>query len=410
MKIIRYIRVATVSIGANKLRSMLTMLGLIIGIGSVVTTVGIGRGAALSVTQEFEGQGLDTVTISPRIEDMNSRGTLTSKDAQALSNSLVHPEIVAVVPSQAEFAQAVYVNRSIESQITGTTADYASVKSKSVRATGRFFTELEVKDKKRVAVLSETAAEGLFDGKNPVSKRIRINGESFEVIGVFGKSGSQDGESFLRSIYVPLSVAQTHLFKTEQYRGEYLLSEIIVKVINQEHVADAKVRIEQTLRLLHNLGLDEQNDFIVTDWASFLSIAQNISMMMTALLGGIGSVSLLVGGIGIMNIMLVSVTERTSEIGLRKALGATDGDILLQFLVETLVLCVIGGGVGIGMSYSVSMLINQYPIKEFPIAVVIEPISIALAIVVSLLSGLIFGLYPAIRATRLDPIEALRFE
>ena len=209
-------------------------------------------------------------------------------------------------------------------------------------------------------------------------------------------------------MYTPLGVAQNRLINAERYRGEYVVSEIMVQVADRELLKYAETQVEQTLRLRHDLDAGQKNDFHILNQARLLEIAGSVANMMTALLGSIGTVSLLVGGIGIMNIMLVSVTERTSEIGLRKALGAQDGDILLQFLIEAMVLCAFGSLIGIGLSYSVSVLLNGIP--EFPFDIVLEAPALFLALGVGLFSGFVFGLYPAIRATRLDPIEALRYE
>ena len=228
-------------------------------------------------------------------------------------------------------------------------------------------------------------------------------------IGVLKPSGGDDSESYFRPVYVPIGVAQSHLIKAARYRGEYVIAEIMVQVANRDLLTFAEHRVEETLRARHNLEADDKNDFHILNQAKLLEIANNVSSLMTALLGSIGTVSLLVGGIGIMNIMLVSVTERTSEIGLRKALGAQDRDILLQFLIEAMVLCAIGSLVGIGLSYGISLR----PGADCPnsrSAVLIEAGAIGLALAVGLFSGFLFGLYPAIRATRLDPIEALHYE
>jgi putative ABC transport system permease protein len=208
--------------------------------------------------------------------------------------------------------------------------------------------------------------------------------------------------------YVPIEVAQGRLFNASRYRGEYTVSSVNIEVISQDQVDAAKRQVETTLRLRHNLRADQDNDFNLFDQASLLETAADISQTMTVFLGAIGAVSLLVGGIGIMNIMLVSVTERTREIGLRRAVGAHDRDILLQFLVEALLLCFIGGLVGVALAYGIASLFGQIP--SFTFAVLIQPDSLALALGFSLLAGLVFGIYPAMRATQLDPIEALRSE
>jgi putative ABC transport system permease protein len=407
MKLLRYAGVALQSIMSNKMRSILTMLGLIIGVASVLTTIGIGRGAALGVSREIEGQGINTLTINPKMDNLTDSSTLTSGDAKALADTSLHPEIAAVAPTNTAFVKVVNGSAAIESQVSGTTATYAGVRNLKL-AQGRFFSPAEEADQRRVAVLSAIAARSLFKNGDPVGQTVRIKSEPFQVIGVLKPSSGDDSESYFRPVYVPLGVAQTHLIKATRYRGEYVISEIMVKVASRDLLTYAEHRVEQTLRARHNLEANDKNDFHILNQAKLLEIANNVSSLMTALLGSIGTVSLLVGGIGIMNIMLVSVTERTSEIGLRKALGAQDRDILLQFLIEAVVLCAIGSLIGIGLSYAVSFLLAQVP--EFPFHVLIEFGAIGLSLAVGLLSGFVFGLYPAIRATRLDPIEALRYE
>lgn len=407
MKLLRYSNVAFESIMSSKLRSLLTMLGLIIGVASVLTTIGIGRGAAEGVTQEIEGQGINTLNITPKTEDINDSSSLTSGDALALSDPKLHPEIVAVAPTSSAFARVVQGDVGFEGQIVGTTASFAKVRNLKLEM-GRFFLPEEEENQRRVVVLSSIAAQNLFRGADPIGQMIRIKNEPFRVVGVLKKNGSDDSESYFRPVYVPIRVAQNHLLGSSRYRGEYIISDITVKVVNKELLEHAEYQVEQTLRLRHNLGNEEKNDFHILNQARLLEIAGNVSRLMTALLGSIGTVSLLVGGIGIMNIMLVSVTERTREIGLRKALGAHDRDILLQFLIEALVLCAIGSTIGIGLSYAVSLTLNGIP--EFPFKILIETSALLLSLAVGLLSGFIFGIYPAIRATRLDPIEALRYE
>lgn len=407
MKAFRYSTVAWESIMANKLRSLLTMLGLIIGVASVLTTVGIGRGAAQGVTAEIEGQGINTLMITPKTENITDNSTLTANDAHALADPQVHPEILAVAPANSTFMRVINGNQAIESQVTGTTAAYAEVKNLKL-AQGRFFTNTEEETQQRVVVLSSLAAQDLFKGADPIGQSVRINNEPFTVVGVLKKSSGDDSEAYFRPLYTPLEVAQNRLINAPRYRGDFIVSEITVQVRDRELISYAENQVEQTLRLRHDLLANEKNDFHILNQARLLEIAGNVANMMTVLLGSIGTVSLIVGGIGIMNIMLVSVTERTSEIGLRKALGAQDNDILLQFLIEALVLCALGSMIGILLSYSVSNLLNGIP--EFPFDIIIELWALLLALAVGLFSGFVFGLYPAIRATRLDPIEALRYE
>ncbi|MEZ4860459.1 MAG: ABC transporter permease [Caldilineaceae bacterium] len=407
MKAVRYSNVAWESIMANKLRSLLTMLGLIIGVASVLTTIGIGRGAALRVNQTIEGQGLNTLVISPNTQDISGSSSLTSGDARALGDPQLHPEIIAVASANSNFLRIVNGDTTIESQVTGATVTYATVRNFTVER-GRFFTAEEEAAQQRVIVLSSIAARELFKGSDPLGQSVRINNEPFAVIGVLSKSSGDESEAYFRPVYVPLDVAQNRLFNATRYRGEYRISEIMVQVKSRDLLKYAETQVEQTLRLRHDLQADQKNDFNILNQARLLEIAGSVSKILTVLLTSIGTVSLLVGGIGIMNIMLVSVTERTSEIGLRKALGAQDQDILLQFLIEALVLCAMGSLMGIGLSYAVSGVINSIP--DFPFNVVLEVVSILLALGVGLICGFVFGLYPAIRATRLDPIDALRYE
>lgn len=407
MKAVRYSTVAWESIMANKMRSLLTMLGLIIGVASVLTTIGIGRGAALGVTKEIEGQGINTLVITPKMENITDSSSLTSGDARVLADPQMHPEILAVASTNSTFMRVLNGDASIESQVTGTTANYASVRNLKL-ARGRFFTTEEEASQSRVVVLSNIAAADLFKGSDPIGQSIRINNEPFVVVGVMKKSGGDDSETYFRPVYTPLGVAQNRLINAPRYRGDYVVSEITVQVADRELLQYAEAQVEQTLRLRHDLDTNKKNDFHILNQARLLEIASSVANMMTALLGSIGTVSLLVGGIGIMNIMLVSVTERTSEIGLRKALGAQDRDILLQFLIEALVLCALGSIIGIGLSYSVSVGLNSIP--DFPFQIVLEGPALLLALSVGLISGFVFGLYPALRATRLDPIDALRYE
>jgi putative ABC transport system permease protein len=228
------------------------------------------------------------------------------------------------------------------------------------------------------------------------------------VIGVLQATGGEGFSSNDTIAFVPISVAQARLFNAPRYRGEYTVSDININVVSADQIPVAERQIETTLRLRHNLTAAEDNDFTIFNQQSLLNTAASISQTLTIFLGAVGAISLLVGGIGIMNIMLVSVTERTHEIGIRRAVGAHDRDILLQFLIETLVLTALGGIMGIGLSYGVAALIGRIPSVTFKVD--IAPDTMILAVAVSLAIGLVFGIYPAMRATRLDPIEALRYE
>ncbi|MBX3013304.1 MAG: ABC transporter permease [Caldilineaceae bacterium] len=407
MKVFKYFGVAVESIQAHKMRAMLTMLGIIIGIAAVLITVGIGSGAAASITERIESNGTNLLTISSGNRGSSSGSALTLADAEAVSDRSRFPIFQAVVSQYT--SSATLTNGASEGsyQVVGTTADYAAVRNLDL-ANGQFLDVDQVDTNAYVVVLGDTVASDLFGGQDPLGKSVRIDDALFEVVGVLEASGSAGFGSSDSQVYVPLKVALGRLFNATRYRGSYTVSGIYLQVTSQDQLDAAETQIEQILRMRHGLSAGDENDFSVSNQADMLEMASDVSGTLSTLLGGIGAVSLIVGGIGIMNIMLVSVTERTREIGLRKALGAHNNDILLQFLIEALVLCTLGGLIGIGLSYGAMQLTTVLALGGYQ--VVIEPWAVGLALIVSTASGFLFGLYPAMRATRLDPIEALRFE
>jgi putative ABC transport system permease protein len=402
------------SIATHPLRAALTMLGIIIGVAAVVTTVGIGRGAAANITQRIESQGTNLLIVLPSA--INSGGvsqgggsarTLTMSDVAALQQKMYNPSLRQVVPVYSGNTQLVYEGVNSQNSVVGTTAAYASVRDLTV-ADGSFLTDEQVTQESQVVVLGATLATTLFGSVEPVGKSIFIQGQPFTVIGVLQATGGVGFTSNDTIAFVPVSVAQARLFNAPRYRGEYTVSDINIDVVSADQIPAAEQQIETTLRLRHNLTAAEDDDFTIFNQQSLLNTAASISQTLTIFLGAVGAISLLVGGIGIMNIMLVSVTERTHEIGIRRAVGAHDKDILLQFLIETLVLTALGGMIGIGLSYGIAALIARIPSVTFKVD--IAPDTMILAVAVSLAIGLVFGIYPAMRATRLDPIEALRYE
>ena len=414
MKVIRYLQVAIESIIAHKLRAILTMLGIIIGVAAVLITMGIGRGAAANITERIESQGTNLLTINPGASnsgglrgESGSAGTLTMGDARTLADRALHPALTLIAPEYGDNARLVHGSNNSQNQVTGITAAYATVRNLEV-ASGRFLSEAEIEAQSQVVVLGSELAGELFEGENPVGLNMRINAQPFQIVGVLKESGGFGRSSPDERAFIPIGVAQGRLFNAARYRGEYTVSSISIQAAGSEQIEAAEKQIETTLRLRHNLKPETDNDFNIFNQANLLETASDISETLTVFLGAIGAVSLIVGGIGIMNIMLVSVTERTREIGLRKAIGAHDHDILLQFLIEALVLCFFGGLIGVALAYGLTALFARIP--SFTFTVLIQPDALVLALSFSLLSGLVFGIYPALRATRLDPIEALRSE
>jgi putative ABC transport system permease protein len=413
VKIFRYFPVAFDSIFAHKLRSALTMLGIVIGVAAVLSTAGIGQGASAQITEQISSQGTNLLTISPGatttggVRTTGSASTLTVGDADALTDKTYHPDLAEVAASYTGNAQLVNGSTNTSGQVVGTTTAYSSIRNMEI-ATGNFLSDDDVLQLNHVIVLGANVSSDLFGQTNSVGQTVRINNEPFTVIGVLTESGGSGFGSLDDQSFVPLGVAQGRLFNAPRYRGEYTVSSISVSAIDETRVDAAMLQVEETLRLRHRLAADAENDFNIFNQASLLEVLSNITGTITLLLSGIGAVSLIVGGIGIMNIMLVTVTERTKEIGLRKALGAHDSDILFQFLVEALVLTVIGGVIGIGLSFGIAGLVSLVPNSTFRLVIPMSAIILALS--VSAGSGLIFGLYPAMRATRLDPIDALRYE
>ena len=412
MKPVRYFRVAVDSIVVNKMRAGLTMLGIIIGVAAVLTILGIGRGASASILGEVASQGTTRLTIAPGAASAGdgaggSVQTLTMGDVKALSAPAFHPDVVQVAPQYGGNIQLVAGSDNMQVRVTGTTAAYADV-HKLELAEGRFLTEDEITHNSSVIVIGATVATDLFERTRVAGESVRIDGEPFTVVGVLAESGNAGFGSNDESGFIPIGVAHGRIFNVPRYRGEHVVTAISANAAGEERVEAAERQVEQTLRLRHGLTADDDNDFTISTQASLLDTISNVTSILTLLLSSIAAISLLVGGIGIMNIMLVSVTERTKEIGLRKALGAHNSDVLLQFLIESLALTLLGGLIGIAISYGAALLARSIPNFSFSILIGIDALVMALG--VSAGCGLIFGLYPAMRATRLDPIEALRYE
>jgi putative ABC transport system permease protein len=397
-------RVALAAIRANKLRAFLTMLGIIIGVGAVITMVALGTGARKSVQQRIQALGPDLLSIFPGQSfrggvAFEQRVSLTIDDATALGRDARF--LAAVVPELTRNLQVKRGNQNINVNVVGTTASYAHVRNYAVPA-GRMFTTGEDEARRRYAVLGAAVPE-MFNA-NPaamIGQEIQIRGIAFEIIGVLSEKGSQGSfNNPDEQILVPLQTARYRLLGTDRLRS------ITVQVAALDDVNIAMIDIERVMRREHKIRPGMENDFQIRRQADILATFQQTTQTFTFLLASIAAVSLIVGGIGIMNIMLVSVTERTREIGVRKALGASRRNVLSQFLVEALVLCLVGGLIGILFGTLGAVALSR--LAHWNTAV--SPFSIVLAFVFSAAVGLFFGIWPAKRAAEMDPITALRYE
>ncbi len=402
MPLIEIIRVAFQSIIANIFRATLTMLGIIIGVSAVITMVAMGSGAQKAINDQIEALGSNILNVSSSRTDhggvSRNQMTLTVNDTVMLMQGSSY--ISAVIPEISEREQIKYGNSNQNVSVIGTTPDFAEVKDFEIDL-GRLFDNADNAAKRRVAVLGGEVPEEL--GIKPadlLGKTISIRNLPFEVIGILKKKGSVGFSNPDDDIRIPLLTAQYRVFGTD------LVESVSVQVIDSVSIELAMVEIERILRREHRILPGKDNDFSITDTKMFLNTAQEATRIFTLLLAGIAGVSLLVGGIGIMNIMLVSVTERTKEIGIRIALGATRSNILMQFLVESIALCLVGGILGIGIGIAAAMLLNHLAGWQTYVSVS----SIIIAFVFSAGVGLIFGIWPARRAAYLDPVEALRYE
>ena len=402
------IKIAFQSLFLNKLRSALTMLGIIIGVGAVVAVMSIGTGAQDSVIKSIQGIGSNLVIVMPgnRQSDMgpmnqfNSSGkeSLKLQDIEAIQKYANHIE--GVIPVILSAAPAVYMNKGSNVSIYASSEDAVNVYNFEVE-TGKFFTKSDVANSANVAVLGKTIREKLFGDADPIGKSIKVMGKNFKVIGTVKSKGTNTfGQDQDNTIAIPITTAMNKLY------GQNYVNLIMAKTASEKEMDVASEEITRILKKQHGIKAGEKNDFSIQSQTEILNTLSAVTNIFTIAISGIAAISLLVGGIGIMNIMLVSVTERTREIGIRKAIGAKNKDILTQFLTESVVLSLTGGLMGIVFAYIISLLLNKYS----PISTTISIFSIVLAISFSTFVGLFFGIYPAMRAARLNPIEALRHE
>jgi len=392
----------------NKMRSALTMLGIIIGVGAVIAMLAIGTGASAQVAKQMSTMGSNLIIILPGSTTSGgirmgsgTTPTLTSYDAEAIGKEC--PAVAEVAPVLNGVAQVVYGSQNWSTGVIGTTPEMLIVRDWPLKS-GRNFIEQEIRSAAKVCLLGNTVVDNLFGEMDPVGQIIRIQNAPFTVIGVLGTKGqSPTGQDQDDTVYIPVTTAQKKIFGTP-FPG--MVRSIMVKAKGPEYLDDAESQINELLRQRHRIGPKQDNDFTIRNLTQMMQAAEQSAKVMTLLLGAIASVSLLVGGIGIMNIMLVSVTERTREIGIRLAVGAKSWDIRLQFIIEALTLSLIGGMAGITLGISGSELLSR--LAGWP--AIVSPVSILLAFSFSGFVGIFFGFYPAYKASLLNPIDALRYE
>ncbi|HEX9015208.1 MAG TPA: ABC transporter permease [Chloroflexota bacterium] len=417
MNLSESVRVALTSLAANKMRSALTMLGMIIGVGAVITLMSVGRGAQTMVTNQIQSMGTNLLFVTPGATKgegnvktaQGSAPTLTYEDGLAMA---ALPEVVAVAPEQNFFGQLIVGGNNVNTRIVGVTPEYATVRNFKV-GEGDFIGKQHVDGKSLVVLLGSNVAANLFPDGNAVDQAIsRAFGNRrlrFQVIGVLESKGSQAMCNQDDLAMVPITTLQQRLMMQRTVRGGHNVNTVNVQVASEDP-AVMKAAVENIGNLLRDRHRVFEDDFTIRSQEDMLATANQITGIMTMLLGAIAGISLVVGGIGIMNIMLVSVTERTREIGIRKAVGARRRDILTQFLVESIAVSVVGGGIGMLMGAGLSRLISSLDLGGQKLQTVVAPDAVILAFGVSAAIGIFFGIYPASRAARLNPIDALRYE
>jgi len=413
MNLYENLRLAINSLVANKLRALLTMLGIIIGVAAVITLLSVGKSVESFVVAEFEGLGNNLLFVFPGQFEPGQGpvqpggGGLTNEDVAALSDSLRAPYVLAAIPQMDRLAVVTRGGSETRTTISGTTANFPEVRN-FYPISGNFFNELDNNSSARVAVLGQTVYEALFpDGELPIGELIKIDNTNFRIVGLLEEKGGSGFNDQDNLVLVPLNTAQRRLFPSRRPDGKFRVDMIFAQAISEEQQDAAILQIEALLRETHDIDVGEEDDFTVLSQSELVGALSQITNILTIFLSLIAGISLLVGGIGIMNIMLVSVRERTREIGLRKAVGAKRANILWQFLVEAMVLAILGGLLGLALGLTGSLVIASFSADLQP---TLAWDSVVVAIGFSGAVGLFFGIFPASRAARLNPIDALRYE
>ncbi len=407
-------RSALTSLWASKLRSSLTVLGIVIGVAAVISLMSIGRGAQASITETIQSLGTNLLFVQPGASSFGgiffgqgSASTLTLEDAEAIADPSAIPSVSAVAPELSTSGQLVYGRENTFTQVLGVTPEYVDVRNLEL-STGSFISDGHVVNRSEVIVLGSFVSETLFGLRDPVGQTVKVNGRPFTIIGVLDSMGGGPFGLFDDQVLVPITTAYYRLASERTTQGDVTVNLISVQVQDESLMDQAEGQIATLLRLRHRVT--GEDDFTINNQQDTLETLEETTNTFVMFLGAIAGISLLVGGIGIMNIMLVSVTERTREIGIRKAMGATRRDILTQFMAEAIVLSIGGGGIGVLAGVALSRLIDGRTLFGQAFETVFSGDIVILALLFSAAIGLFFGIYPAMRAARQHPIDALRYE